>query len=126
VPTADSAYCLARGETAVETLPGTATCCHGLPLLLLEWMERGRPRPYNRHPGRNRLSANARAGKPLQAFQPFISVAPQGRAGQTGSRAENRERGGAMRSLGEKLPSAICAIGAWVKMVASRAGHPGQ
>ena len=39
------------GETAVETFPGTATCCNGLPFSLLEWMERGRLSPYNRHPG---------------------------------------------------------------------------
>jgi hypothetical protein len=33
--------CDARGETAVESIPGTATWSHPLPLALLEWMERG-------------------------------------------------------------------------------------
>jgi hypothetical protein len=66
---------IARGETAVETFPGSATCCHPLPLSLLEWLDRGRLSPYNRHPARNRLPANAGAGRPLQALQPFNSVA---------------------------------------------------
>jgi hypothetical protein len=55
----DLRFTTMQGETAVETFPGTATCCHPLPLSLLEWMDRGRLSPYNRHPVRNRLPANA-------------------------------------------------------------------
>jgi len=77
----------------VETFLKSAMGCHPLPLSLLEWMERGRLSPCNRHPARNRLPANAGAGKPLQAFQPFISVAPRGLAGHPRSQAENPERG---------------------------------
>jgi hypothetical protein len=43
----------------VETFLKNAMGCHLLLFSLLEWMERGRLSPYNRHPGRKRLWANA-------------------------------------------------------------------
>ena len=84
--------CVAPGETAAETFPKTAIYCHLLPFSLLDGIERGRLSPYNRHRGRNRLPANAGAGKQLQSFREFIFVAPRGLAGQPGSRVEDRKR----------------------------------
>ena len=45
--------CVARGETAGEPSPKAAIGCNRLQFSIVEWIERPRLSPYNRHVGQN-------------------------------------------------------------------------
>jgi len=90
-----------RAERAGEPFPKAAIGCNTLQFSIVEWMERRRLSPYNRHVGQNTPAAAIWATKPLQPFQFSFPLPLEGVPATLD--LELRTASGVKRSLGEKL-----------------------